>query len=194
MKVHYEMKVQYVGPGPEDVLKTAYLNRTLEWHEDGLKWTPHKRHLDKLVEVYGLDNANTVGTPLTPESTTTGTTKKLTGPAAKNFRSAAARLNYLAQDRPDIAVAACTCATRMSAPEEADEVLMKRVVKYLRRYPAGTMLYAWQDLSDDMDTLCTMTDSDWASCSKTRRSKSGGLILRGHTLFNTGAGCKSASH
>ena len=188
------MIVQYVGPGPEDATKTAYLNRTLEWHDDGLLWTPHTRHLDKLVEEYGLDNSNTVGTPLTPDSATTGTTPKLTGPAARNFRSAAARLNYLAQDRPDIAVAACTCATRMSSPEEADVVLMKRVVKYLRRYPAGTMLHAWQELDNTCDHLCTMTDSDWASCSKPRRSKSGGSSCEGHMCSTIGADCKNEWH
>lgn len=43
------------------------------------------------------------------------------------------------------------------------------------------MLYKWQDPTD---MLQGFTDSDWAGCTKTRRSTSGGVLLHGHRLVH----------
>ena len=54
---------------------------------------------------------------------------------ATTYRRSAARLNYLAQDRPDIAFAANFLARSMAHPRVGDEVRMKRVIRYIKAHP-----------------------------------------------------------
>ena len=111
----YELKTQLIGPGPEDEKVTAYLNRTLTWTPDGLLWTPNAKHLKKLQEMYGLASSNVVSMPITAENLKPVETPALDPAAATKYRCAAATINFLAQDRPDLSVSACVCSTRMSA-------------------------------------------------------------------------------
>ena len=101
---------------------------------------------------------------------------------ATTFRSQAARINYIAQDRPDLSLAACVLATRMAAPRLGDETLVKKLVRYLRNFPEMVLEFAWQEGGGD---LVATTDSDWATCPLTRISKSGGTVAKGvHTLHH----------
>ena len=54
---------------------------------------------------------------------------------ASEYRAAAARLNYLALDRPDILFASKECSRRMSALRNGDWTALKRVVRYLLGKP-----------------------------------------------------------
>ena len=99
---------------------------------------------------------------------------------AKKFRGSVARLNYLAQDRPDLSLASCVLSTKMGSPMIGDEIGMKRVLRYLQGQPRLIIHYGWQTCPDKLDLF---TDSDWASCHRTRRSKSGGCIVHGAHLL-----------
>ena len=106
--------------------------------------------------------------------------QELKGKRVTKFRKAVATLNYVSQDRVDIAYATKEVARRMAKPTEADEIKLKRLLRYLRGVPRAGILYRWQDAGK---SLTAQVDSDWASCSRTRRSTSGGLLLRGkHVL------------
>ena len=96
------------------------------------------------------------------------------------YRRAAAILNYIAQDRPDLQFAAKECSRKMSCPNELDERNLKRVLRYLGLCPRLPYRYVWQR----MPSLCvTHSDSDWAGCTRTRRSTSGGVCSLGlHTI------------
>ena len=96
------------------------------------------------------------------------------------YRRAAAILNYIAQDRPDLQFAAKECSRKMSCPNELDERNLKRVLRYLRLCPRLPYRYVWQR----MPSRCvTHSDSDWAGCTRTRRSTSGGVCSLGlHTI------------
>ena len=54
---------------------------------------------------------------------------------ASEYRAAAARLNYLALDRPDILFASKECSRRMSAPRNGDWTAIKRIGRVLDRVP-----------------------------------------------------------
>ena len=99
---------------------------------------------------------------------------------AKRFRGSVARLNYLAQDRPDLSLASCVLSTKMGNPMVGDEVGMKRVLRYLQGHPRLIIHYGWQTCPDQLNLY---TDSDWASCHRTRRSKTGGCIMHGAHLL-----------
>ena len=86
----------------------------------------------------------------------------------------------MALDRMDLMVSANKLSRLMSQPRESDFVAVKRVVRYLRSHPVCALQYRWQSPGQG---LLSLTDSDWATDVKTRRSTSGGAILKGtHVL------------
>ena len=99
---------------------------------------------------------------------------------AKVFRGLAARLNYLAQDRPDVQFAAKEVSRRMARPSTRDWGLLKHVGRYLVGAPWAVQKFEWQVQPEAYDTF---VDSDWAGCSSTCRSTSGGAVRLGwHTI------------
>lgn len=99
---------------------------------------------------------------------------------ARRYRRAVARLNYMAQDRCDLAVASKLLSQSMAQRCDGDELGVKRVLRYLTRYPRFVTLMEFQKMPA---TLEIFSDSDWAGNSKTRRSTSGGVVLFGsHVL------------
>ena len=98
---------------------------------------------------------------------------------ASMFRAGAARANYLAMDRPDVAFAAKELCRRMSAPCSADLAALQHLARYLLGSPRQVYQYRWQPEA----ALDVYADTDWAGCSETRRSTSGGCALRGSHLI-----------
>ena len=90
-------------------------------------------------------------------------------------------MNYMAQDRPDLAVAANILSRNMARPRVGDDHLLKRVGRYLVRRPVCELVYAWQQMPAEITVL---TDSDWGGCRKTRRSTSGIAVLIGAHLIS----------
>ena len=101
----------------------------------------------------------------------------LTGEGARLFRGLAARLNYVGPDRPDIQFAVKEAARLMCAPRKCDWRILRKIGRYLIRRPRVAMLFGWQHRPSQMDGF---SDSDWAGCSRSRKSTSGGVILRGN--------------
>ena len=101
--------------------------------------------------------------------------------AASMYRSCVARANYLALDRPNIAFAVKESCRDMSAPTTASWENIKRVVRYLKGEPRLVYEYRWQGQED----LTVYVDTDWAGCHKTRKSSSGGAIVRGSHFIKT---------
>ena len=99
--------------------------------------------------------------------------KDLPAKDATLYRRAAARVKYIALDRPDLSFASRVAASRMSSPKEGDDMLIKRIVRYLQGKPRVAIHYGFQDPGQDVIVL---TDSDWAGCVETRRSTSGGVV------------------
>ena len=95
---------------------------------------------------------------------------------SSRYRRGVVMLTYLALDRPDIASTADALARRMARPRCGDEVGLKRCLRYLRAHPTVIIEYPIQD---DTHELYLMTDADWATCKETRKSRSGGVLVRG---------------
>ncbi len=95
------------------------------------------------------------------------------------YRSCVARANYLAQDRADIAYAVKEACRDMANPTTSSWEKVKRVVRYLKGEPRVVYEYNWQNHED----ITVYVDTDWAGCFKTRKSTSGGAIMRGGHLL-----------
>ena len=177
----YELKGNLFEPGAT----ATYLGRSLHWHSSGITWTHDSKHTETLFRLTDMETANAVATPVTGEEYVLDSANDAREPMpageARKFRQAAARVNYLAQDRPDLAVASCMLARAMSCPKTGDEAKLKRVIRYLRGTPSVSIEFEHQDAADG---LVLSTDSDWATCKQSRRSCSGGLVQRGVHLLH----------
>ena len=99
-----------------------------------------------------------------------------------------ARANLLASDRPDIAFAVKELCRAMSSPTTRDSDALKRLARYLLGRPRVIMHLGWQDTPGALDVY---TDSDWAGCVRTRKSTSGGAVLRGRHVLKTWSGTQA---
>ena len=137
------------------------MNRTLRWTKDGLEYEPDQRHAELIVKDVSMERARAVATPGTAE------TREETQHYAKcfemgrsestSYRGLAARLNYLALDRPELQFAAQNVPEKMAAPREADSAKLKRVPRYVLRAPRLVQTFLWQQRRT---RLHTYTDSD----------------------------------
>ena len=96
------------------------------------------------------------------------------------FRATAARANYLALDRPEVAFAAKELCRRMSEPRRRDKVALQRLCRYLLGAPR--LVYRYRPVPADLP-LQVYADTDFAGCAHTRRSTSGGCASRGGHLL-----------
>ena len=91
------------------------------------------------------------------------------------FRGAAARANYLAQDRFDLAFAANELCRRMAVPRQSDLVALRRLARYVLGAPRLVQCFRWQEPTRG---FVVYTDTDFAGCPRTRRSTNGGASVR----------------
>ena len=166
----------------EEGCEIKYLGRTIGRDSNGYYWHGDSKHVETLISELGMHDCNEVGTPYWKEVPHEERDREpdLPSSEATTFRRHAARVSYLSQDRFDLCVAANMLSRCMATPKPSDMISIKRVVRYLKGTPQLITRYDWQASYD----YVSMTDSDWASCKKTRRSTSGGTIYRGRHILS----------
>ena len=183
----FKMKTQLVGSGGgEEVTEARVLNRIIRVTQDGWEYEPDQRHVDLIVEGLSLGAAKGVSTPGEEERPWEAeeNATELENGDVRRFRGMAARLNYLAADRPDIAYAVKEVCRGMARPRRGDWKRLKRVARYLVTAKRTVTKYPWQDEEWEVDTY---TDSDWAGCRVTGKSTSGGVVMIGAHLIKSWA-------
>ena len=98
---------------------------------------------------------------------------------ATSYRALAARVNYLALDRVELAFAAKELCREFSAPTKHSWERLKRAVRFLVGRPRVIWQFLWQARPDCLDGY---VDTDFAGCQATRRSTSGGAAMYGSHL------------
>ena len=198
MKGEFEVKTKYLGPGDAHEQQVRILNRIIEWHPEGLTYEADQRHAEIVIKELQLETAKAVATPGTRDDAAHGSSigeydlmektqneadcKLLDKAETTKFRALSARLNYLAQDRPDLQYAVKEVARRMSSPTEGDWILMKRIGRYLLGAPRAVQEFPWQSLQTQLHTY---VDSDWAGCKTSCRSTSGGASKIGWHIIKS---------
>ena len=112
---------------------------------------------------------------------------------ATTFRALAAKANYLALDRPDLAFAAKELCRAFAQPTATDVIALKRLVRYLKGRTRMVYSYDFPEhidgnnggLKDDNEEIeiTVYVDTDLAGCAKTRRSTSGGALAMHPSLL-----------
>ena len=174
------MKVRGIlGDEPEDDKDIVILNRRLVWKADALEYEADPKHVWLIAEALGLNGvSNGLEMPIAREEKDHEKCdeEKLDKTKATQYRAIAARANYLAQDRFDIQFAAKQICREMSSPTVGSWRRLKRLGRYLLQYPTVTWRFE-KNVGIEGAILDTFTDSDWAGCTRSRRSTSAGLVV-----------------
>ena len=97
----------------------------------------------------------------------------------REYRSAVARCNYLAQDRFEIAFTTKELCRAMAKPTVSDAKAIVRLCRFLKGVPR--LVPRIPVLEHPPSLIEVYVDSDWAGCRKSRKSTSGGVLMFGGT-------------
>ena len=179
----YQVKTQVLGPGEGQQRQVKILNRIVTWdNQRGLVYEADPRHAEIAIKHLKLKDAKEVSTPGTREEghTTEDHDDKLSEKEATKYKAIVTRFNYITPDRPYLAYAIKELARAMSSPSNGDWLRLKRVGRYLKGRPRVQQVY---ELQPRHEMVVIYSDADWAGCSQTRRSTTGGCITVGkHTI------------
>ena len=163
------------------------MGRKIRLCPHGIEWEGDTKHAKAYLEKLKADFCEESETVSKMRSVQTPGVKAsdvperelLTAKMAKSYRGLVALLNYMSLDRCDLAFAAKDVSKVMSSPAMCDIPALKRIGRYLTEYPRCVSVYRWQVEPLSIDCY---SDSDWGGDLVTRRSTSGGVVLRGDHL------------
>ena len=105
-----------LGPEGEDVKSIDVLNRRVTWDHRGISMQADAALIEKYLGLVDVDTSSRGREhPGDNEDPTPGAVALGTADA-KKYRAAAATVNYIAADRPDIAFATKEACRRMASP------------------------------------------------------------------------------
>ncbi|GAA0171560.1 transmembrane signal receptor [Lithospermum erythrorhizon] len=139
--------------------------------QEGIFLIQRKYALDIISEA-GLLSSKPVGFPMEQNQKLASSTSALLKDSER-YRRLVGRLLYLSFLRPDLSFAVHILSQFLHQPRQDYWSAALRVVKYLKGCPGQGILLSSQSTLK----LSGWCDSDWASCSITRRSLSGWIIF-----------------
>lgn len=152
--------------------------------DEGWEHEADTKHAEKLVSLMKLDEDQSKGVDTPGDKNVDqfdGAEELLNQEEYELFRTGAGITQYLALDGYGINFATKELVRRTSAPTKGCMAKLKRLARYLRKNPRLIMRYKWQR---KIQHLTACMDADHAGCSRTRKSTTGGAIMRGdHTLM-----------
>jgi hypothetical protein len=182
MQQKYDIKAQLLGPEKDCQSEIKILNRIIRWGSSGLEYEPDQRHAEIVISELGLMKAKPVSTPSIMENAEKFNETPLSSEQAQKYRSLAARVNFLAQDRPDLQFASRRVSKHMSTPSVGSWEMLKRIGRYLKGAARKVQHFMWSSSDED---LSGYADSDWAGSRKDGKSTSGGAIMWGGHLLKS---------
>ena len=141
--------------------------------EEGLQLC-QKRYIEKLLQRYGLQDANAVSTPVDLNVKLVADDGHSKPVDKVRYQSMVGSLLYAAvATRPDISQAVRVLSKFNSAPTEAHLAAAKRVLRYLK----GTMNLSLQYKQTENSDIVGFSDADWASDMDNRHSTTGNVFM-----------------
>lgn len=156
MKQKYDRKRHLSKPDGKNEVK--YLNSLLRRGVQGIEWECDSKLARTLMREYGMAYCKGKGTPLAkdgPEKSGAGELQE--GERARKVRRGISFVNYMAQDRPYMAVTARVLSPRTSTPTDGSEHCLKRAIRDRASHPHGVLTYPRGSIGD---ALRIWTDSD----------------------------------
>ena len=140
MRTTFEVKVLPRIGDPEhggEVQEGTHLHRVIKWNKDGFTWQADPKYAKQLVKDMGLEGTKGVETPASKETgkNERNVNEPLSESGTREFRKQAGTALYLSLDRPTIQYAMSQVSAGMSQPTELHSLQLKRLVRYLAKYP-----------------------------------------------------------
>ena len=197
LRKSYELKcLGIIGDQADDKKEFHFLNRLIRCGEcegrPAIWIEPDRRHVDLLIQTFGMQSAKGAESPDIKKSADQQALETrsplLPKEAASEFRSAVMRAAYLSQDRPDISHAVKNLARRLVQPTEASLTDLKRLIRYLIRYPDFAQVFKSQKTPE---RLVIQVDSDHAGDTVTRKSTTGMIAYYGRHVLKHSSNVQS---
>ena len=152
-----QKRMQMLGPNAGQTEEVRVLNRIIRCTRTGLEYEPDQRHAEKIISELDLKTYKSVSTPRVQESVSATRaimveSAEMDDKEARQFRALAARLNYLARDRPDLLFASTCICKNIARPRNEDWLAMKRVGPNLKRSDENGAAIPWTATPISRDT------------------------------------------
>ena len=195
------LKCTVGGPYSEPGDTFVFLKRIHEYTAEGCLIRPAEKYFESLAKILGFDTKKCKANPSTADLNEEDESEPLDATETERFRRALGTILYIIVDRPDAQHCCTVLSTFMSSPTTR---ALERVI-HLSSYLYGTKTLgiflskgtkgsSVLNFSNDKNAgirnphkhlLEVLSDSDWASCKKTRRSiSSGHVFLDGHLIYS----------
>ena len=171
LRQRYDCDGDILGPAEGEKLEIKLSGRQIKWTPGGLEWRGDPKLIATYIQRAGMVEGSGVDTPgVKKDKEVPLDEPELGTEEATIHRGLVALANSIAQDRPDLGFATLDLFTTMARPRESDRLGPKRLARYLCRHPECVLEHHWQA---EPPGLRGLSDGDWGSCWKTRRSVSG---------------------
>jgi len=171
--------IKCTGNLDQEGSRVRFLGRILIRRGDSIVLEIDPDYFQPDLEHYGLSKCKPSNTPGSNElKRVANGDEPLDAQAHRRFRQAVGKLQWIAQLRVDLMYAIKELARALHAPCFEDLAKLKHLLRYIK----GTLHYRFVlrvtilTPLDSFIELEVFVDSDWAGCSKTRRSTSGFVI------------------
>lgn len=168
LSAHFE--IENLGPIKE------FLGMKITRDGDGNFEICHSGYIKKIASIFGLENAKSVGTPLSVSYYRNQNEQKECLPDNTDYQKLIGHLLFLAiNSRPDIAASISILGRRVSSPSQDDWTQLKNVVRYLMG--SVNMKLKLSDVQGEKKNLVGYADADFAEDRDSRKSNSGQVFF-----------------
>ena len=180
LEKRFEIKTQRISGKSDHEKEGKILNRAVRWTQRGYEVEADPRHAELVIKQLDASSMKAISTPGVEEKEEEDAEEeyRLRGESATQYRSIAARLNYLSTERPDIQYATKECCHDMATPTSGSQRRLMRVARYLVGRPRLVWRFGAQG---SVGVIEAFSDANWAGCRTSRKSTSGGVLMVGHT-------------
>lgn len=184
LRKHWTLKRKAkLGPDEDDDKEVLCLNRVIRYETYGVELEPDPRHAELIIAECGMQHSRGVNTPGTKEpGTEIGDDVPSDASTSVAYRGISARGLYLSTERLEARYATKELARSSKNPTQGSVKGLKRLARFYKKFPRVVTVYRWQGRragQPHIRKLTSKADSNHANCPMTRRSTSGGVLMRG---------------
>lgn len=174
LRQQVELKLSEVFEMKNFGVLRSFLGVEVAYHKDHIKLT-QTDYIKRILAHFGMSTCKAADTPAV--SREANTNPQESGSAGNvPYRELVGALLYLSATRPDISAAVSELSRHVENPTQADWNSGKRVLRYLSGTTHKGITFGLGATSSNETNLFAFSDSDWASCKQTRRSRTGFVV------------------
>ena len=146
MKEWYEVKVRArLGGDQRDDKSIDVLGRRIVWTSRGIEYEADPKHRTEIIKAFNLEaESKSLSVTGRAKDSEESDETELDREESARFRAIAAKLNYLAQDSPDLQFAAKEVCRHMAKPTVGAWASAKGLARYVLGRTRAVYVFEWQ--------------------------------------------------